>query len=50
LAQAALSDFPEFAFAGCAVTGGNINNFVAFVMDVLAERSFLGLRERFRAI
>src|SRR6267142_3497208 len=42
--------FPEFAFAGGAVAGGNVNNFVAFVMDVLAERGFLGLRERFRAI
>src|SRR5258708_7770683 len=42
--------FPEFAFAGRAVAGGNVNNFVAFVMDVLAERGFLGLGERFGAV
>ena len=39
--------FPELAFAGGAIASRNVDDFVAVVIDVLAERSLLGLRERF---
>ena len=39
--------FPEFAFAGRAVAGGDVDDFIGCVIDVFAERSFFGLRESF---
>ncbi len=42
--------FPEFAFAGGTIACGDINNFVGFVANMLAERRFLGLCQGLRMI
>src|SRR6516162_837334 len=42
--------FPEFTFAGGAVSGRDINNFLGLVIDKLAEWRFFGLREGFRVM
>src|SRR6266481_4136916 len=40
--------FPEFAFAGCAVAGGDVDDFFGIVIERFAEGSFLGLCEGIR--
>jgi hypothetical protein len=48
LGAGSIERFPEFAFAGGAVAGGDVNNFFGIVIERFAEGSFPRLGKGFR--